>query len=375
LTPERTDVAIIGGGIMGTSAALALRRMGIGVVLFERDACGAAASGVNYGGVRRQGRPISQLSLSQRAHDIWSRLPDVVGIDGEFVRSGHLKLARSESDVASLESYREKTRGFGLDLEMLSRDEIHARYPWLGEAVTGGSLCAGDGHANPRVVSPAFARAARDLGAKIHERTPVVEVTHDGSDFAVRSKALTVHAPVLLNCAGAWARSLASRFGEDVPMVAANPAMVVTDPIPPLITVNLGVEGGGLYARQVSRGNCVIGGARGYAIDEERSRPGYNAIATILRQALEIVPGLGTSSLIRTWSGTEGYLPDRLPVLGASATTPGLFHAFGFAGAGFQLGPAVGEVLAELVRDGRSATPIEAFAITRFNGSHQGAVT
>ena len=57
---QRTDVAIVGGGIMGASAALALRRMGIGVMLFERDVCGAQASGVNYGGVRRQGRPLSQ---------------------------------------------------------------------------------------------------------------------------------------------------------------------------------------------------------------------------------------------------------------------------------------------------------------------------
>lgn len=69
---------------------------------------------------------------------------------------------------------------------------------------------------------------------------------------------------------------------------------------------------------------------------------------------------------IRTWSGTEGYLPDRQPVLGKSHTTPGLIHGFGFAGAGFQIGPGVGEVLAELARDGRSTTPIDAFAIERF---------
>ncbi len=369
MSAERTDVAIVGGGIMGASAAFALRRMGIGVTLLERDACGARASGVNYGGVRRQGRPLSQLPLAQRAHGIWSRLPELIGIDGEYTRSGHLKLARSESDLASLESYRQETFAFDLDLRMLSRSEVHARYPWLGETVIGGSLCPGDGHANPRLVSPAFARAAQKLGARIHERTAVEEVAHDGAQFVLRSKELEVRAPVLLNCGGAWAREVAARFGEDVPMVPANPAMVVTEPMPPLISVSLGVEGGGLYARQVARGNCVIGGGRGYALDAERSRPGYSAIAAILAQAAEIVPRLRTSWIIRTWSGTEGYLPDRLPVLGPSATTPGLLHAFGFAGAGFQVGPAVGEVLAELVRDGRSTTPIDAFSISRFTAA------
>ena len=71
--------------------------------------------------------------------------------------------------------------------------------------------------------------------------------------------------------------------------------------------------------------------------------------------------------MIRTWSGYEAYLPDRLPILGFSPSTPGLIHAFGFSGAGFQIAPAVGEVLAELVRDGRTTTPIEAFDANRFS--------
>src|SRR5438445_10026806 len=89
------DVAIIGGGIVGASAALFLRRFGLSVVLLERGLCGAAASGVNYGGVRTQGRSIEQLPLSLRARTLWARLPELIGIDGEYVRSGHLKLARS----------------------------------------------------------------------------------------------------------------------------------------------------------------------------------------------------------------------------------------------------------------------------------------
>jgi sarcosine oxidase subunit beta len=127
------------------------------------------------------------------------------------------------------------------------------------------------------------------------------------------------------------------------------------------------VEGGGVYARQVARGNCVIGGGRGYALDDLRARARPSGIAKLMQQTVDLLPVLRNAHVIRTWSGTEGYLPDRQPVIGPSATTPRLVHAFGFAGGGFQVGPAVGAVLAELVRDGVSTTPIDAFSVTRSN--------
>lgn len=364
----RTDVAIVGGGIVGASAALALRQMGIGVALLERDLCGSRSSGVNYGGVRRQGRPLNQLPLAQRAHRIWGRLRETIGTDGEYLRSGHFKIARSEADMASLEQYRAQSRDFDLGLELISDARLRERCPWLGTRAVGGSLCAEDGQANPRLVSPAFALAARRAGAQIFERHKVDEVAHDGAQFILRSgNALEVHAPALLNCAGAWAGPVAAYFGEAVPLQSGHPAMAVTEPLPFFMNWSLGVEGGGIYCRQVARGNLVLGGGgAGVALDAERARSDRDAIASLCAQAVELLPALRHAHFIRTWSGTEGYLPDRQPVLGPSRTTPGLFHGFGFAGAGFQIGPAAGEVLAELVRDGRSSTPIEAFSIERF---------
>ena len=361
------DVAILGGGIVGASAALALRRMGFSVTLLERDLCGSRSSGVNYGGVRRQGRPLTQLPLAQRAHGIWTRLTELIGIDGEYVQSGHLKLARSPSDLAALGAYFEASAGFGMDLQMLDAKALRQRFPWLGESAIGGSLCPRDGHANPRLVSPAFAKAAAAMGADIREQMPVDEVAHDGKHFTLTcSQRLVLRAPYLLNCAGAWAGHIAARFNEVVPMVSSHPVMAVTEPLPMFMTLSLGVEGGGIYARQAPRGNCVIGGSQGYALDDQRARPSREAIALVLERTVELMPELRHAYLIRTWSGTEGYLPDREPVIGLSRTTPGLIHGFGFAGAGFQIGPAVGEVLAELVRDGASTTPISAFSIARF---------
>ena len=363
----QADVAIMGGGIVGASAALALRRMGLQVALLERDLCGSRSSGVNYGGVRRQGRPVSQLPLAQRAHRIWANLPNLIGTEGEYQRSGHFKIARSEADLAALENYRTLSRDFDLGIELLTGSRLRAHCPWLGGKAVGGSLCAEDGQANPRLVSPAFAQAARRAGAQIFERSPVDEVLHDGQHFTLRSgQALEVTAPVFLNCAGAWAGKLAAQFGEAVPLQSGHPAMAVTEPLPFFMDWSLGVEGGGIYCRQVARGNLVLGGGAGVALDADRARSERAAIAALSVQAVELLPALRHAHFIRTWSGTEGYLPDRQPVLGLSQTTPGLIHGFGFAGAGFQIGPAVGEVLAELARDGSSSTPIEAFSIQRF---------
>ena len=216
--PIERDAVVIGGGIVGASAALFLARSGKRVALLERDFFGAHSSGVNYGGVRRQGRPLSQLPLSQRAHAIWGDLKNLIGIDGEYLRSGHLKLARSDKDMAALVAYEQASQGFGLNLQLLDRDQLRARFPWAGDVAVGASLCADDGHANPRIVSPAFAHAARRAGADVYEQAPVSDVSHDGHGFTVRTASgRTFRAPWLRNCAGAWAAATAPVRSASVP--------------------------------------------------------------------------------------------------------------------------------------------------------------
>lgn len=359
------DVAIAGGGLVGSSAALALARRGLRVGLFERRYCGAQASGVNYGGVRRQGRPAEQLPLAIRARRIWDRLPELIGIDGEFVVSGHLRLARSEADLGALDAWARMAAGYGLDVEVIGGAAFRQRFPWLGAAAVGGSLCATDGHANPRLVSPAFARAARAAGADVREHTELTDIHHDGTRFQLRAGDLRVSADWLINSAGAWANTVAGYFGETVPMKPIYPNMWVTEPLPPFIVHNLGVYGGGIYARQVARGNCVIGGGRGHG-DGEYGQPSTDTTRAVMREACALLPRLREALLIRTWSGVEGETPDSNPVIGASRTVPRLLHAFGFSGGGFLLAPGVGDVLADLVVDGKTATPLDAFSIDRF---------
>ena len=127
-----------------------------------------------------------------------------------------------------------------------------------------------------------------------------------------------------------------------------------------------GGHGGSIYLRQVRRGNVVFGGGPGLVLDDTRARNRHTTIWAQLPQLVDVLPQLKNAQLIRTWSGNEGSLPDHEPVIGASSRQSGLFHAFGFAGGGFQLGPGVGDVMAELIAEGRTSTPIGAFSIDRF---------
>ncbi|MFP4834239.1 NAD(P)/FAD-dependent oxidoreductase, partial [Paraburkholderia sp. BR10879] len=320
------------------------------------------------GGVRTHGRSAEQLPLAVRARRVWSRLPELIGSDGEFVVSGHLRLARRDSDLDALHAWSDMARDFGVESVVMSGEAFRRRYPWLGKTAIGGALCASDGQANPRLVSPGFAVAARRAGAHVQEQTALADLSFDGRRFQMRAGHERISADWLINSSGAWANTVAGAFGETVPMKPIYPNMWVTEPLPRFIQHNLGVYGGGVYARQVERGNCVIGGGRGHG-DGEYAQPSTATTRAVMRDACALLPGLRDALLIRTWSGVEGETPDSNPIIGFSNTTPRLVHAFGFSGGGFLLAPGVGEVLAELVTEGTTSTPIEAFAIGRFTQS------
>ena len=364
------DVAIVGGGTAGCAAALALRKRGMSVVLLEKGQCGAMASGTNFGGVRRQGRDFREMPLATRARAIWDRLPELVGEDCEFRATGHLKLARDAAEMAELERYARDARDHDLALSVVGSNAVRALYPWLGEAVAGASLCPDDGQANPRLVGPAFARAARAAGAEIREFAPVAHARWTGAGFEIDAGGTTLRARLLVNVAGFWGGEVAAWFGEPVPIRPLCPNMVVTEPVPYVIDRSIGVCGGNVYVRQVERGNVIFGGGRGWG-DTARaiSRPRADVARDAMARTLAILPWLRDARIIRTWTGFDGEMPDDIPVIGPSRTTPGLVHAFGFSGHGFQLGPAIGEIVAELVADGRSASPLAPFAIDRFAGA------
>jgi sarcosine oxidase subunit beta len=364
----KADVIVIGGGIVGCSTALHLARRGQSVILLERDQAGIRASGVNFGGVRQHGRALAEIPLSFRSRAIWADLANLIGTDGEFTITGHLRLARKDADINLLQLHLQAVSLYGLTLEFLDRADLDRRFPWLGPHTIAGTYCPSDGQANPRLIAPAFAAAARAAGAGVIEGAEVTAATQDG-DFRVETRdGRRFEAPVLVNAAGAWANTVAAWFGEQVSLVPEVPQVMVTEPAPYRFQPVLGVIGGDLYFRQIPRGNVIFGGGQGRAnADHTRSRPLPEISASAAAEAARIVPEIRHLNIIRTWTGVDGDTPDGSPIVGPSATTPGLFHAFGFCGHGFQLGPGVGAVLAELIVDGRSDTDIHGLGIARFD--------
>ena len=376
MTVQKADVVIVGGGIMGSAAAFFLRQRGQSVILLERDQIGQYATGVNFGNVRRQGRYLGQLELADRSYGLWKRLPELIDDDLEFIASGHLRVCYREDEIVELQAYADAPEAVQLDLKIFRGDELHKRFPFLGPDVKGGSYAPHDGHANPRLAAPAFARAARRLGAQIEERTEVAEVQKVGGEFSISTTdGRQFSAAQLLITAGAWGQKLSAQFGEPVPLETKGPQMAVTEPVPYALPTVIGVytkiEEEMIYFRQIPRGNIVIGG--GY-----RSKPDMltrralvepRSILNQFEQMRRLLPGVGNLNIIRVWSGIEGYLPDSLPVMGPSGTVDGLYYAFGFSGHGFQLGPGVGDVMAELISTGSTSTSILPFSINRFASS------
>ncbi|SFE13837.1 NAD(P)/FAD-dependent oxidoreductase [Paracidovorax konjaci] len=372
---NHSDVLVLGGGLMGTTTAFFLRRHGLSVTLLERELVGRQASGTNFGNVRRQGRALHQMLLANRARAVWGRVGALLGEDLEFVPHGHLRVCYTDAQAAAIAQHARDVRPLGLDLEILTAAQLRARWGIFAPGIVAGSLSPDDGHANPRLAGPAFARAARRAGARIVEHAEVLRVEHGGEGFTAHTAdGRSFRAPQMLVACGAWSNRMAAQFGEPVPVEARGPQMGVTEPLPYAIGPSIGlsspIEHEGLYFRQIARGNIVFGGGLKGPADAQHIRA-YVKPDNILRQMRELrrfVPAFGNVQLIRVWSGIEGYTPDWQPVMGPSARVPGLHYAFGFNGEGFAISPGVGETMAELLATGTTSIPLEPYAVARFAG-------
>jgi sarcosine oxidase subunit beta len=374
MTAQKSDVLIVGGGFMGSASAFFLRQRGHSVTLLERDQIGQYASGVNFGNVRRQGRHLAQLDLANRSWALWKRLPQLIGEDLEFLPSGHMRVCYDEALIDDLHAYAAAPEARELDLEVIAGKALHERFPFLGPEVKGGSYAPHDGHANPRLAAPAFARAAVRAGARVEEGVEVLDVQKVAGEFQVTTAdGRLFTAANLLITAGAWGSKLSEQFGEAVPLETHGPQMAVTEPVPYSLPTVIGVytkvPEEVIYFRQIERGNIVIGGGYRSRPDMLTRRAHVEPRSTLnqIQQMRRLLPAAVNLNIIRVWSGIESYTPDSLPVIGASGKVDGLFYAFGFCGHGFQLGPGVGDVMAELISTGQTSTHIAPFDIRRFS--------
>lgn len=366
---QHADVIVIGGGLHGISSAFQLARRGLKVILLEAQTCGRHASGVNAGGVRTLGRDLAEVPLALASRTMWHQLSELLDVDTSFVRSGQLQVAENEAELEVLRKEVASLEALGYTHEeLLDGHQVRELVPAISSHVVGGIWVRDDGHAVPYRVLTAFRLAAQRLGVNIHEDARVDCIEYTSNHWSVTSGSRCFTASHLVNAAGAWAGALAAQARDYVPLEPVGLMLMITHRTPAFIGPVLGATGRPLSFKQFPNGTVLIGGELRCAVD---MKGGYGEIdESVLprsaRTVIDLFPHLKALSINRTWAGIEAYTPDGIPVLGKSLGAPNLVHAFGFSGHGFQLGPICGQIVAELVTEGRSTQPIEAFAVDRF---------
>jgi sarcosine oxidase subunit beta len=366
------DVLIVGGGLHGCSAALHLARAGLRPLVLEKDYVGRHASGVNAGGVRRLGRHLAEVPLSVASLGMWQRIGELVDDACGFESHGQVKVAESEADLAQLRARVEQLAALGFHHEeLIDRDEMRALLPAVSPHCVGGLVSRDDGAALPYRTTLAFKRAAERHGAVFREGVRAREVKREGGMWQVASGTERFEAPRLLNAAGAWAGEIAAMLGEPVPIEPVALMLMITAPAAPFVKPVVGATSRPLSFKQYANGTVMIGGGvRGTAdLATNRTVLDYAKLAGNARTACEIFPLMRGAQVVRAWAGIEGRMPDDIPVIGPSATREDAWHAFGFSAHGFQLGPVVGAILADLMTKGSTGLPIEPFSIRRFVSS------
>ncbi|MGK9230381.1 FAD-binding oxidoreductase [Inquilinus limosus] len=366
-----SDAIVIGGGLQGCSTALHLARRGLGVTVIEKDYVGRHASGVNAGGVRTLGRALPELPLSVAAKALWRRMEALVDDDCGFRPSGQVRVAETVEEMEGLGRRSRAVDALGLNHReaVIDRPELRRLLPAVAPHCLGGLHVADDGFADPFRTTTAFRRAAEREGVRIVEGAVVTAVTRpDRGSWRVTAGGEPHDAALLFNCAGAWGGRLAAALGDAVPLAANGSMMMVTARMPRFVGPVVGAAGRALSFKQFENGTVLIGGGHRAPVDLDSNATAIDvrALSRAAGNAAALFPIMARASIVRFWSGIEGFTPDGLPVLGPSAAEPGAFHAFGFSAHGFQLGPVVGRILAELALDGTASLPVAPFRVDRF---------
>ena len=365
------DVVIIGGGLHGCSAALHLARAGVRALVVEKNDVGRHASGVNAGGVRTLARNEAEIPLALAALELWHRIGELVDDDCGFESFGQIRVAENDADAAALQQREARLRALGYSHERwIGADELFRRVPALARHCVGGLIADRDGAALPYRTTAAFRRKAEALGQVFLENTRVLGVRREGNGWAVDTSAGTLSCRVLVNCAGAWADAICAALGEPVPLEAIGPMMLVTLRMPRFLEPVVLGTGRPLSFKQTAEGTVLIGGGRLSRVDRglETTELDFRELAASARTVHDLVPVMRGAVIHRGWAGIEARMPDEIPVIGPSSSAPDVYHAFGFSAHGFELGPIVGRITAELITTGASTYPIAPFSIRRFAG-------
>jgi sarcosine oxidase, subunit beta len=357
------EVVIIGGGIVGSSIAYHLTAAGCkNVLVIERESAqGKGSTGKSMGGVRAQFSTPVNIQMSLYSIPFYAAFDQTLGYPCGYRAQGYLFCATSDTHMAHLRTNHERQVSLGLKTaRLISADDIRAMFPQLrSDDIVGGAFCSTDGFVDPYSAMNGFMACANEHGAELWKNTEVTGIQRDAQGIAgVETTRGPVGTRKVVNCAGAWAASIAKMVGIDLPVEPLRRMLVPTEPFdqfphtaPMIIDMS-----NGFHFRPEGLGFLL-------AWNDSEETPGYNTdfdpnfIEKILTRAAARVPLFENLAVNpkRAWAGLYEMTPDHHPILGPVPDVPGLFLANGFSGHGVMHAPATGKILLDLVLRGETA--------------------
>lgn len=365
----KSDVAIIGAGIVGCAVARKLAREGASVTVIDRDEPGRQASWAAAGMLAPQAEADREdpfLSLLLRARDEFPRLAEDLRLetrmDVGYRTDGVLFVGFDEEDAAEMRRRFEWQSKAGLDIEAISGDEAREREPILSRAVTGALLVAGDHQVDNRALARALWFSAHSAGAHflIGHAAQRLEKTGAGLQIELASGD-AVGADRVVLAAGSWSGGLAG-LPRAVPVEPVHGQLIALDTAPPLLRhVIVGPRG---YLVPRSNGRLIVGAT----MERVGFRTGVTAagLRFLADVAAEISPELADRRVVAHWSGLRPGTPDNRPILGPDPDLPELIYATGHFRNGILLGPLTGEIIGEVAMGRPSPVDLAPYRADRF---------
>jgi sarcosine oxidase subunit beta len=368
------DVVVVGGGVVGASAAYHLAAAGAGrVLLLERaDRLAAGSTGACAGGFRAQFSSEVNIRLSLASVPMITGFTREHGLALDVVQHGYLFLVRDESRWGDFVAANELQRSLGVEAELVSAERAAELVPGIEvEGVVGAAYGPNDGIADPSGLTQGYATLARRAGAEIRLGVEVSSIAvNDGTVRGVVTAEGAVDAPVVVNAAGPWAGQLARTAGVELPL----------EPVPRHVLVT------GWFPGVPERRTLVIDAATGFYFHREgtgvlmgmgspNEQPSFDTTPDegfvadeLLPMAIRVFPPLEEATIEHSWVGLYEMTPDRHPIIGEAPGTSGLYLANGFSGHGFQHAPVVGMLLAEVILEGEARTvDVSGLGLERFD--------